>query len=122
VGFVAETVWVRAENAGLAVTARPAPQAEACGYPEVAGVAFGLQRSTGLRAVDSRKRTRVGGTLALSSYYSNASPVGGNERDWLVTIQRPDGLLFFICTAPENDFSSYDAAFQAVISSVGFRQ
>jgi hypothetical protein len=61
VGFVAETFWVRAENAGLAVTTRPAPQAEACGYPEVAGVAFGLQRSTGLRALDSQAHPSRGG-------------------------------------------------------------
>jgi len=85
-------------------------------------VASLAQSNPNLRAVDSRKRTRVGGTLALSSYYSNASPVGGNEKDWLVTIQRPDGLLFFICTTPESDFSSYDAAFQSVINSVRFRQ
>jgi hypothetical protein len=60
--------------------------------------------------------------LALSGYYSNASPAGGTERDWVVTIQRPEGLLFFICVAPESDFNTYDAAFQSVLNSVRFRQ
>ncbi len=79
------------------------------------------QSNPNLRAVGDRRRVRVGGALALSGYYSNASPAGGIERDWLVTIQRPEGLLFFICVAPENDFNSYDAAFQNVLNSVRFR-
>lgn len=80
------------------------------------------QSNPNLRALGNRRRTRVGGALALSGFYSNGSPAGGNEKDWLVTIQRPEGLLFFICVAPENDYSAYDAAFQTVISSVRFRQ
>jgi hypothetical protein len=85
-------------------------------------VATLAQSNANLRAVGDRRRIRVGGALALSGYYSNASPAGGTERDWLVTIQRPEGLLFFICVAPESEFNSYDAAFQSVINSVRFRQ
>jgi hypothetical protein len=85
-------------------------------------VATLAQSNPNLRAMSDRRRIRVGGALALSEYYSNVSPAGGTERDWLVTIQRPEGLLFFICVAPESDFNSYDAAFQSVINSVRFRQ
>jgi hypothetical protein len=80
------------------------------------------QSNPNLREIGNRKRMQVDGTDALSSYFTNGSPVGGNERDWLVTIERPEGLLFFICVAPENDFDSYDAAFQNVVSSVRFRR
>ncbi len=80
------------------------------------------QSNPNLREIGNRRRTQVDGTDALSAYFTNGSPVGGNERDWLVTIERPEGLLFFICVAPENDFDSYDAAFQNVISSVRFRR
>jgi hypothetical protein len=80
------------------------------------------QSNPNLRELGNRRRMQVDGTDALSAYFSNGSPVGGNERDWLVTIERPEGLLFFICVAPENDFDSYDAAFQSVISSVRFRR
>jgi hypothetical protein len=80
------------------------------------------QSNPNLREIGNRRRMRVDGADALSAYFTNGSPVGGNERDWLVTIERPEGLLFFICVAPENDFDSYDAPFQAVISSVRFRR
>jgi beta-barrel assembly-enhancing protease len=75
-----------------------------------------------MRETGNRSRREVGGNKALSSYFTNDSPVGGKERDWLVTIERPEGLLFFICVAPENDFDAYDAAFQSVIDSVRFRR
>jgi Zn-dependent protease with chaperone function len=80
------------------------------------------QSNPNLREIGNRRRMQVDGANALSMYFTNGSPVGGNERDWLVTIERPEGLLFFICVAPESDFDSYDAAFQAVISSVRFRR
>jgi hypothetical protein len=80
------------------------------------------QSNSNLREKGNRGRMLVDGNDALSAYFSNSSPVGGNETDWLVAIERPEGLLFFICAAPENDFDSYDAAFQNVISSVRFRR
>jgi hypothetical protein len=75
-----------------------------------------------LRSLGESQRIRIGGVTALSGYYSNVSPTGGNERDWLVTFLRPEGLMFFICVAPENDFAAYSSAFQTVIYSVRFRQ
>jgi beta-barrel assembly-enhancing protease len=75
-----------------------------------------------MQEVGSRKNMKVGDAAALSAYFTNGSPVGGNEKDWLVTIERPEGLLFFICVAPENDFDNFDAAFQDVINSVRFRK
>ena len=74
-----------------------------------------------MREIGNRRRMKVGGADALSAYFTNGSPAGGNERDWLVTIERPQGLMFFICVAPENDFEAYDTAFQSVIDSVRFR-
>lgn len=75
-----------------------------------------------MREIGNRRRMEVGDASALSAYFTNGSPVGGNERDWLVTIERPEGLLFFICVAPESDFDTFDAAFQNVINSVRFRR
>jgi beta-barrel assembly-enhancing protease len=80
------------------------------------------QSNPNLRETGNRRRMQVDGADALYAYFTNGSPVGGNERDWLVTIERTDGLVFFICVAPENDFDSYDAAFQNVINSVRFRK
>jgi hypothetical protein len=80
------------------------------------------QSNPNLREIGNRRRMQVDGADAVSAYFTNGSPVGGNERDWLVTIERPGGLLFFICVAPKNDFDSYDATFQSLISSVRFRR
>jgi hypothetical protein len=80
------------------------------------------QSNPDLREIGDRRRLQVDGADAVSAYFTNGSPVGGNERDWLVTIERPEGLLFFICVAPEKDFDAYDAAFQNLINSVRFRR
>jgi hypothetical protein len=80
------------------------------------------QSNPNLREIGNRRRLQVDGADAVSAYFTNGSPVGGNERDWLVTIERPEGLLFFICVAPENDFDAYDATFQNLINSVRFRR
>ena len=61
---------------------------------------------------------QVDGQPALSTYFSNDSPLGGRETDRLVTLQCPDGLLFIVFTAPERDFQSYDRTFQQMLSSV----
>jgi hypothetical protein len=80
-----------------------------------------LQRSnTQMRLVHQHERMRLGGQSALSTFLSNASSAGGRESDWLVTTLRPNGLLYIVCVAPQNDYDSYDRAFQALIDSVRF--
>jgi len=56
----------------------------------------------------------------LSTYLSNDSPVGGGETDWVITVLRPEGLVYFVCTAPQGEFSSYDKTFGAMLDSVRF--
>ena len=58
---------------------------------------------------------------ALSTYLANDSPGGGKETDWIVTVARPDGMVYFVCTAPEGEFESYRKACGAVLDSVRFR-
>jgi Peptidase family M48 len=80
-----------------------------------------LQRANPRMGIQRQhERMRLGGQVALSTYLTNDSPVGGRESDWLVTSERPDGLLYFICVAPENDSQDYDRAFQTLIDSVRF--
>lgn len=71
-----------------------------------------------MRIIRNREDIRVDGQRALSIYFSNDSPLGGRETDWLVTLQRPEGLLFLVFTAPERDFQRYDNAFQQMLYSV----
>ncbi|MGH9740752.1 MAG: M48 family metallopeptidase [Candidatus Acidiferrum sp.] len=65
-------------------------------------------------------RTRLNGQLGLSTYLSTESPVGGEERDWLITVQRPEGLVSVVCVAPEKDYEKYDKTFGAILDSVKF--
>lgn len=65
-------------------------------------------------------RVRIGGDRGLSTYLTNDSPLGGRETIWVVSTLRPEGLAYFACVAPENDFDAYDRAFQSVMDSVRF--
>jgi Zn-dependent protease with chaperone function len=66
------------------------------------------------------ERVRIGGQRALSTYLTNDSPAGGKEDLWLVTVLRPDGLVYFVCVAPERDYDNFDQTFQNMLSSVRF--
>ena len=71
-----------------------------------------------IQIIRNSEGIQVDGQPALSTYFSNDSPLGGRETDRLVTLQCPDGLLFIVFTAPERDFQSYDRTFQQMLSSV----
>jgi len=64
---------------------------------------------------------RLNDQPALSTYLANDSPGGGKEADWIVTVARPDGMIYFVCTAPEGEFETYRKACGAVLDSVRFR-
>jgi hypothetical protein len=57
----------------------------------------------------------------MSTYLSNDSPGGGLETDWLITVARPEGLVYFVCTAPQQDFDHYHGTFKAILDSVQFK-
>jgi len=78
------------------------------------------QSNRNMRVVRYHDGTRVDGENALSTYLSNDSPItgGSRETDWLITLQRPDGLLFIVFTAPEREFQSYESTFQQMLRSV----
>jgi len=75
-----------------------------------------------MRIIRSPEGLRIDGERALSTDLSNDSPLGGRETDWLVTVQRPEGLLFFVFVAPDGDFQSYNHTFRVMLDSVRFRR
>lgn len=82
-----------------------------------------LQRSNpGMRVQRKSGRVRLNGERALSTYLRNDSPVGGQETDWLITVMRPEGLLYFVCVAPEPEYSEYGRTFEAMLDSVRFHR
>jgi hypothetical protein len=63
---------------------------------------------------------RVNGQAGLSTYLSNESPAGGEETDWLITVIRPEGLVAFVCVAPQKDYENYDKTFSSILDTVRF--
>ena len=81
-----------------------------------------LQKSNpNMRLSRDRGQIQVAGQSALSRVYINESPLGGREVDWMVTMLRPEGLVYFIFVAPEADFVSYQSTFQKILDSVEFQ-
>jgi len=76
----------------------------------------------GMRIIRQHDHLRVDGENAQSTYLTNDSPLGGRETNWLVTVQRPEGLLFIVFVAPDRDFQSYESTFQTMLYSVRFRR
>jgi len=75
-----------------------------------------------MRVARQREYMRVDGERAASTHLTNDSPLGGRENDWVVSMMRPEGLLFFVCVVPERDSADYDRTFQAMIGSIRFRR
>jgi len=82
------------------------------------------QSNKNMRVVRRQGTVNMNGERGLSTFLSNDSPIQnrGRETNWLVTLPRPEGLLFFVFTAPEREFQSYENAFQQILYSVRFKQ
>ena len=75
-----------------------------------------------LRVTQPSAPVRLNGQPGLSTYLSNDSPVGGQETDWLITVMQPQGLLSFLCVAPQSAYSDYDKTFSAILDTVRLDQ
>lgn len=74
----------------------------------------------GMKPVRQAGHLRVNGQPGISTYLSNPSSAGGEETDWVITVMRPEGLVAFVCVAPEKDYEKYDKTFAAILDSVRF--
>ena len=80
-----------------------------------------LQKSNpSMKITRQGERLRLNGQPGLSAYLSNVSPAGGQETDWVVTVLRPEGLLYFVCVAPQSSYDKYDKTFSSILDSVRF--
>jgi beta-barrel assembly-enhancing protease len=94
------------------------------GLPDATGrLIEELQASNPNMKIDrAPQNVKLNDQPAISTYLSNDSPRGGLETDWLVTVGRPEGLVYFVCTAPRAEFDGYHQACKAVLDSVRFGQ
>jgi hypothetical protein len=82
------------------------------------------QSNRNMRVVRRQGRIDINGQQGLSTYLSTDSPVqgGGRESNWLVTLQRPEGLLFMVFVAPEREFQGFERAFNEMLYTVRVKQ
>jgi Zn-dependent protease with chaperone function len=76
------------------------------------------ESSPNLKAVTLREEIELDGQPALSVKLTNDSQLGGPETDLLVTVLRPQGLLYIICAAPQSEYADYSDTFEGIISSI----
>jgi len=80
-----------------------------------------LQKSNpSMKVTRQGERLRLNGQPGLSTYLSNVSPAGGQETDWVVSVLRPEGLVYFVCVAPQSVYDNYDKTFSSILDSVRF--
>ncbi len=78
------------------------------------------QSNPGLQVSGGQKQTRVNGQPALVTNLSNQSPLGGREVNMLVTISRPEGLMYMIFIAPQQDYGQLQGVFEQMLRTVRF--
>src|SRR5260370_42267921 len=80
-----------------------------------------LQKSNpSMKMTRQGERLRLNGQPGLASYLSNVSPAGGQETDWVITVLRPGGLVYFVCVAPQSAYDMYEKTFSTILASVRF--
>jgi beta-barrel assembly-enhancing protease len=80
-----------------------------------------LQKSNpSMKITRQGEHLRLNGQPGLSTYLSNLSPAGGQETDWVITVLRPEGLVYFVCVAPQSAYDNYDKTFSSILDSVRF--
>ena len=83
----------------------------------------GFTQSSGLTQTGSATNLKVAGRSAQAVFLRGTSPVADSgsqlpERDWLVTIARPDGdLNYLVFVAPERDFATLKPLFDSILRS-----
>jgi len=65
------------------------------------------------------ERLRLTGSLDFD--LSKQCFTGGRTgTDWLVTVLRPEGLVYFVCLAPQSAYDNYDKTFSSILDTVRF--
>jgi beta-barrel assembly-enhancing protease len=82
------------------------------------------QQNPGMKPSGNAKSIQVSGQQARSLELSGTSPIQQNgqpipERDWLVTLQRPQGgLVYLVFIAPENTFGKLQPSYKKMLESM----
>jgi hypothetical protein len=75
-----------------------------------------------LRVAAGQRRARVDGQPGLLTTLSAASPYGGAETDYLLTVARPQGLFYMVFVGPRSQFDQLSGVFDQMLRSLRFRR
>jgi len=79
------------------------------------------QSNPNMRVVRTDSRGEVDRQASMTMEIANDTAASGRETDRVVTVLRPNGLLYyFIGVAPEREFNRYESTFDDMIASVRF--
>jgi hypothetical protein len=85
------------------------------------------QENPGMQVSGDLKPVEINGVQGRSAILTGTSPLQQNgkplpERDWLVTMPRPDGsLMYLVFVAPERDFNQLHPTYQKMLDSFHVR-
>jgi hypothetical protein len=74
-----------------------------------------------MRVMGEPHSASVAGSDGMSAMLTEDSPFGGKETDHVVTVMRPNGMLFFVFVAPEADYARVEKTFQQMLTSVALQ-
>jgi hypothetical protein len=84
-----------------------------------------MQEVNGLEPLGNAQPITVAGVVGRSVMLQSRSPFPAadgrpqTERDWLITVPRPDGSsLFMIFVAPQSDFARFQPTYEAMLNSL----
>jgi beta-barrel assembly-enhancing protease len=80
------------------------------------------QQNEAMVILRASRDVTLNGERGLSTYLKNDSPEGRPETDWLITVLRPEGLVYFVSVAPQQEFSRFQSTFEAILNSVRFQK
>jgi predicted Zn-dependent protease len=86
-----------------------------------------LKDNPGMQVAGEINSLTVAGQQGRSVYLSGRSPIRRNgqalgERDWLVTVARPQGgVLFMVFVAPEDEFNRLQSVYSRMVDSLALR-
>ena len=114
---------------GVLLNGAPAPRGQRASIDDITSQLIQqLQQNNGVEPLGQSQRITVAGMEGRSTMLRSPSPFPDangqpqQERDWLVTVQQPDGsLIYMIFVAPESDFRRLQPTYEAMLRSAQFK-